>query len=391
MSPETARFISENQNEDILLLALKSDRFPGVDLPLAIRQINGKQKIKYKVPTFFNNNEILYPQQLSLEQSSSESTANYKKGLCEGNVLADLTGGFGVDCCFMSEKFDHVYYVERNIELCEIATHNFNALKKENIQVFHQEVTDFLMNLNEVDWIYIDPARRNENGKKMVLISDCEPDILKLMPILFQKSKNVMIKLSPMIDLSSAIKSVQHLAEIHIISIENECKEVLIILKSNFVNDLIIKTINISNNKKEQLFEFYFDQESSTVISYSTKIEKYLYEPNASIMKSGAFKYIGSQFNINKLQTNSHLYTSSNLENEFPGRIFEVIKVWGNSKSDLKKLSETTRKANISIRNYPNSVEDLRKKLKIKDGGDIYLYASTLSNQKKLIIECRKV
>ncbi len=390
MNEETRKFISEHVDDNIHQLSLQSARFPLVDMPLAIRQINGKQKIKSKIPFFFQQNDILYPVQLSLEQSSSESTAKYKSSLCEGKTLTDLTGGFGIDCYFLAHRFEQVSYIERNAELCEIAEHNFKVLGQKNIDVFNTESELFISEMSPVDWIFIDPARRNESGKKVVFLSDCEPDVSTLSSLLLDKSDKVMIKLSPMLDISAAVRELPDTSEIHIISVDNECKEVLLILTLNAGNNKKIRTINISRNKPDQVFEFYSEDETNTNATYTSSLEKFLYEPNASVMKSGAFKLIGNNFNLSKIHFNTHLYTSPELSLEFPGRIFEVQKVWGSSKLELKELADNTPKANISTRNFPLSVDNLRKKLKIKEGGDVYLFACTLSDERKVIVECRK-
>jgi len=390
MNEETSQFISDNINADVHQLALQSNRFPLVDMSLAMRQINGKQKIKAKVPLFFDNDEILYPLQLSLEQSSSESTARYKSSLCEGNIFVDLTGGFGVDCCFIAAHFTHAIYVERQAELCNLAKHNFNVLNQYNIEVIQAESEKYLKEMNHVDWIFVDPVRRSESGKKVVLLADCEPNVFALSSLLLEKATNVMIKLSPMLDLTAAISQLPNTTEIHVISIENECKEILFILNQNTTINHKIKTINITKSKISQYFEFDIDESKNTSIAYTSTLEKYLYEPNASIMKSGAFKIIADRFGIRKLHTSTHLYTSNKLLLQFPGRIFDVIKTWNNSKSELKELSNQVQKANITTRNYPISVNELRKKLRIKEGGDIYLFACTLANEMKAIIECVK-
>lgn len=390
MNKETRQFIFENSEADVHQLALQTGRFSLVDMALAIRQINGKQKIKNKIPSFFLNNDILFPAQLSLEQSSSESTAKYKSTLCEGKTLTDLTGGFGIDCYFLTSRFQQVSYVERNAELCEIARHNFDVLGRKNIEVFNANSEKFLAEMLPVDWIFIDPTRRNESGKKVVFLSDCEPNVSALSSLLIEKASNVMIKLSPMLDITSAVRELPDISEIHIISVDNECKEVLLIINQNVDNNNKINTINISKNKIDQVFSFNSGEESDSTAAYTSTIGKYLYEPNAAVMKSGAFRLVGNRFALSKLHANTHLYTSHVLTLEFPGRVFEVNKVWGNSKKELKELVITNPKANISTRNYPLSVDELRKKLKIKDGGEIYLFACTLANEQKVIIECLK-
>jgi len=390
MNEETRRFILEHIDDDIHQLALQSGKFPLIDISLAIRQINGKQKVKSKIPSFFRSEDILYPAQLSLEQSSSESTAKYKSTLCEGKSLTDLTGGFGVDCYFLSQRFEQVSYVEQNTELCEIAGHNFKVLGCPNIEIHNTTSEKFLTEMLHSDWIYIDPARRSESGKKTVLLSDCEPDVSALSKLLQQKTSKVMIKLSPMLDITAALRELSDTTEIHVISVDNECKEILLILNSISNENPKIKTINISKNKIYQIFECNSDKESACKIEYSSSVEKYLYEPNSSVMKSGLFKSVGSSFSLSKLHVNTHLYTSLEHKTDFPGRVFEVVKIWGNTKQELKELVLKIPKANISVRNFPLTVEEIRKKIKIKDGGEIYLFACTLADGKKAIIECRK-
>ena len=391
MNRETSQFIYENCDANVHELSLKSARFPLVDMSLAIRQINGKQKIKTKIPLFYNNNDLLYPVQLSLEQSSSESTAKYKSNLCEGNTLVDLTGGFGVDCYFLAERFRQVAYVERHADLCSLAEHNFSVLGRNNIEVFQADAEKYLATMEPVDWIFIDPARRSDTGKKVVFLSDCEPDVSALSSLLLQKATRVMMKLSPMMDITAALKELPTTAVVHIISVDNECKEVLLILQQSKPEKISIKTVNIAKNNENRLFEYDLNEESTARVNLTSDIKTYLYEPNASVMKSGGFKTVCNRFNLYKIHINTHLYTSSELSLQFPGRVFEVVKVWNNSKPELKELLQHVPKANITTRNYPIGTDELRQKLKIKEGGDSYLFACTLENDKKVIIECRKI
>jgi hypothetical protein len=291
----------------------------------------------------------------------------------------------------MSQRFKQVTYVERNEELCDLAVHNFKALGKDYIKVIHSDTEKYLLETDHADWIFIDPARRSSGGKKVVLLSDCEPNVAALSPLLLDKATHVMIKLSPMMDITAAIRELPATSGIHIISVENECKEVLLILDQTGGENIKVKTINFGVNKKNQEFEFNIRDESKAETSFSSEPGKYLYEPNAAVMKSGAFKLIGEKFSLKKLHINTHLYTSNKLSVEFPGRIFEVRKQWENSKKELKELVTMIPKANITTRNYPESVVELRKRLKIKDGGDIYLFACTLHNEQKSIIECNKI
>lgn len=390
MNAETAHFITENRDKDIHQLSLQRNINPQVNLAFALRQIAGKQKVKHKIPTIYNTDDILYPAKLPLEQSSSEITALYKSTLCEGNTLADLTGGFGVDTFFLSSNFQHVTYIERQTELCELAEHNFKALGHNNITIVNAQSEDYLQTMQVVDWIYIDPARRSSVGKKVVLLSDCEPNVAETSTTLLDKATKVMIKLSPMMDISAALKELPNCTEIHILAVENECKELLLILDKSESKNCSIKTVNFAKNDKMQSFNFSLEDENSALPVYTQELKKYLYEPNAALMKSGAFKVISTNYSLYKLHTSTHLYTSNELILQFPGRTFEVLKWWGNSKQDLRDLTTSHPKANITVRNYPLSVEELRKKLKIKDGGDVYLFATTLANNSKVIIECTK-
>jgi len=391
MNEETRQFISEHEQDNIHVLSLKSSLYKNIDMEFAIRQIVGKQKIRSKVPRFYNTGDILYPKQLSLEQSSSEATAQYKASLCEGNMLVDLTGGFGVDCCFMAKNFKQAVYVERQEELCELAKHNFKVLGENHIEVIHTETLNYLTVMNHVDWVFIDPARRSTAGKKVVFLSDCEPDVTTIISQILEKSDHVMIKLSPMMDVTAALRELPQTTRIHIVAVENECKEILLILSHSLEKSIHIHTINFGKNDQNQAFEFIQEEEANVSTSFTSEVGKYLYEPNAAIMKSGAFKLVGHQFGLHKLHINTHLYSSNELSADFPGRIFEVQRVWGNSKKELKNISQVLSKANLTTRNFPLTVDDLRKKLKIKDGGDSYLFACTLVDEKKVIIKCRKV
>lgn len=390
MDSKTKEFINKHLNDDIHTLSLRYKNDRTIDLELALRQIVGKNKAKYKIPSFYLNDEILYPAQLSLEQSSSESTAKYKSTLCEGVKLVDLTGGFGIDCYYISKNFKEAVYVERQIVLCEYASNNFKVLGGLNIEIVNDTSESYLEKITAVDLIYIDPARRNSNGKKVVSLNECEPDISILAPALMQKAKKVMVKLSPMFDINLALNELPNTNEVHIISVENECKELVLILSETKSDKIPLKMINLTKNNSFQFFESEIRNELFTECEYASEILLYLYEPNSSIMKAGAFKFIAKAFNLKKLHVNTHLYTSNELIVDFPGRVFSVISVTDSSKIELKKLFTTTPKANINVRNYPLTVEEFRKKTKITDGGTDYIFACKLNNDKNSIIKCVK-
>ena len=400
MNKQTKDFIQEHLNDDVIQLGLQAKRYPDVDMLLAIRQISGRQKCRNKVPIFYENTELLFPAKLSVEQASSEITAKYKAGLFSGKTFADLTGGFGVDFYLMSQHFTHGIYVERDETLCSIAVHNFKQLKIENFDIKHQTAEDFLDSMPEVDLIYIDPHRRNSSGKKTVLITDCEPDVSLLVSQLLKKSPQVLIKLSPMLDIHQAIAVLPQTTEVHVIAVENECKEVLFILDSikldidisaEDIRNVLIKTANFQKNNCIQSFDFQLNEELISESEFTTSPLQFLYEPNAAIMKSGAFKSVATRFGLKKMHPNTHLYTDEALKNDFPGRIFEIEAVFGNSKADLRLLKQTYPKANIATRNYPLTVDAFRKKSGIKDGGDHYLFAMKTYLGNFSIVACKKI
>lgn len=391
LSEKTKAFIRSHKQDNPKTLALQASKYPEVDMHEAITQINGIQIASVKIPSWAQQDNILYPKHLSMEQCSSEITAKYKSTLINGNSLTDLTGGFGVDCAFMATKFNEADYVERQEMLCEIAKHNFNALGLNQIRVHNAEATDYLPTMKQVDWIFIDPARRDGHGGKTIAISDCEPNVEELEELLTEKGQQVMVKLSPMLDISLASSTLHYISQIHIISVSNDCKELLLILdkKANHT-EVPIYCINLTNNGIQQ-FAFSRDEEQQAICKYTDELGHYLYEPNASIMKAGAYKCIANRYDLMKLNPNSHLYTSSELIADFPGRIFEIKKQCTFNKKELKEMLGGIKKANLTIRNFPSTVADLRKRIKLNEGGDDYLFATTLNNDKKVLILCSKI
>ena len=387
MDTLTQQFIIANLLEDVRLLALKSAP-KGVDLPKALEQILARQLLLKKVPTWAKNKQLEFPPHLSIEQCSSEETARYKASLLSGKTLVDLTGGMGVDCYFMSQTFEHTFYVEQMPNLVELAEHNFKILNS-NIIVNQGDSELFLDDMNPVDAIFIDPARRDMNGRKTVSIHDCTPDIAQLQTILLIKAKQVLIKLSPMLDIALALKELKQVKAVYVIAVGNECKELLFLLERDYVDETMIYSINLPHDKVP--LSYHLSEEKVLKINYSSTILAYLYEPNAAILKAGAFKTITTEYAIEKLQINSHLYTSNQLIKGFPGRTFKVQK-WApfNNKISKTLLAGITN-ANITTRNFPLSVSDLRKKLKLKDGGDIYIFATTLVDNQKVLAVCQKV
>lgn len=392
LSTELICFCKRHENEDVYALSLQAKSFPEIDMELAIRQIKGRQIVKHKLPSWYENERLLYPIHLSLEQASSEKTAIYKQRLCkEGNYMLDLTGGLGVDISFLSRLFKKAIYVEMQDDLSQIAQHNFKQLGLENIKVVHDDAYHYLKEVDQsFDFIYIDPARRDGHGKKTFLIEDCFPNIIELQDQLRDLSDTLMVKLSPMLDISLALSKLRSVSSVHIISVDNEVKELLFIISKKNVDEIKLCCVNIQKSNYDE-FIYSIREEVNSHIKYADELKTYLYEPNVSIMKGGPYKLISERFNIEKLHPNSHLYTSDILINSFPGRIFRVNKVSSLSKPDIKKNLDGINKINITVRNFPMSVDDLRKKLKIADGGNQYLFATTLSDNQKRLLICEKL
>ena len=390
LSPETLRFIEENSRADVRSLALQAKKYPQVDMAMAVVQIAGRQIAEVKVPTWYRIEGLFYPKHLSMEQCSSEATAIYKAGLMKGETFADLTGGFGIDCSFLSRKFKQADYVERQAELCELAKHNFPLLGL-SVGVHNEDGVEYLKQMQPVDCLFLDPARRDGHGGKTVAISDCEPDVSALEDLLVEKAKKVMVKLSPMLDLSLALKTLKYVREIHIVSVNNECKELLLILQKSSVSSEVAIHCGHIVNAQHQHYTFTQEQEHTSDCPLATEVGAYLYEPNASILKAGAYRSLTQTYGVKKLHASSHLYTSSCFIEDFPGRRFQVEAVSGFGKKELKDFLQGLEKANLTIRNFPSSVAELRKRLKLKEGGEDYLFATTLADESKVLIKCKKV
>ena len=395
INEQTKAFIEIHRKEDVNDLALKTKKTEGLDLPFALSQIEGWQKAVKKIPSWAVNDNILYPPHLSMEQCSSQLTALNKQSIMkdmEGakDSFADLTGGFGIDCCFIGQIFRQCHYVERQEILCNLARHNFNALELKSIEVHQDDAQDFLQQSIHFDWIYMDPARRDSHGGKMTALEDCVPNVLELKELLLAKADYVMLKLSPMLDIKQALTALgTSVKEVHVVSVDNECKELLFVLHG-LTNETSIKihTINLSSNSKEpQLFTFTSDDEKLPC-TYAERFKTYLYEPNASVLKAGAFKSIARLYKLEKLHPSSHLYTSDQLEEAFPGRIFHIQGYTLFNMKSLILFLKDIRQANLTVRNFPQSVAELRKKLKLNEGGDTYLFATTLLHEEKVLIHC---
>lgn len=382
LTTEVQDFI-RNFTGDITDLAFKGSPFPEISTKELITQISGRNRVEKKLPEWFDTAGIVYPPQLNLEQTSSHQTAKYKASLISGKSLADITGGFGVDSFYFSESFEEIHHFELNHELSEIAKHNFKILKKSNIHCLN---TNGIEGIKEkfFDVIYADPSRRDASKGKVFYLEDCEPNIPEHLDLLLSHCDKLVIKTSPMLDISIGINELRFVSEIHIVAVKNDVKELLWIVDKNETGDTRINTINFETNGKQQ---FSFKRDQGAHPSYSQP-QKFLYEPNSAIFKSGAFNLISEIFEINKLHPNTHLYTSTDLI-DFPGRRFEILKQIPYKKPEMRKLGIS--KANIAIRNFPESVENLRKKWKISSGGDIYLFFVTNFDDKKEVLVCKKI
>jgi hypothetical protein len=311
--------------------------------------------------------------------------------LLSGNTFVDLTGGFGVDFAFISSKFKEAYYVEKQKGLCEIAAHNFHVLGLSSARIVSADAIEYLKKMPPVDVIFIDPGRRPTSGKKVFSIEESKPNLLKIQDLLLEKAGSVLVKLSPMLDISLALKLLKNVAEIHVVSLENECKELLFLLKKHFRSEVLITCVNLCKKNNQPEISFFQSQERAKQISYTSEIESYLYEPNTSLLKAGFYKSLTDLYPIHKFHTDSHLYTSSKFIPDFPGRVFETEAYSSLNKKEVKTILSEIDKASIAVRNFPLSVAELRKRLKIKDGGDTYIFATTLANAKHVLIKSKKM
>ena len=412
MNEKTWKFICEHADEDVRKVALQGTKDPEVDLQMALQQIAGRQTARKKLPSWAAEEGIIYPPHLNMEQCSSEQTARYKAKIVNSKwpnckSFVDLTGGFGIDFYWMSQGFHERCYVEQNETLCEIAENNFRVLGL-SCSVCCGSAATFLSQMPHANLIYMDPARRNEHGGRTYGIGDCTPNVLELMPQLLEKADCVMLKLSPMLDWRKAVDDIEQqkasVNEVHIVSVDNECKELLLVLSKELTDGLRLVCVN-----GDSIFEFVpkvglncslpgnelfprWDYSSDYDLSDSPL---YLYEPNASIMKAGCFAEVEERFKVQQIAVNSHLFLSPVEIGDFPGRKFQILAISSMNKQEIKKkFSENLvpmESANIAVRNFPMSVDQLRKKLKLKDGGDTYIFATTWASGEHKLLICRKI
>ena len=386
LQPEIQDFINKNLNEDSTKLALKKNPFPEVNYSVLINQIIAKKKAKDKLPTWFLSENIIYPEKISIEQTSSEITANYKASLVSGEKLIDCTGGFGIDDYYFSKHFKSVIHCELNSDLSKIVNHNFKNLKATNIECYQGDSTEILNQLNQkFDCIYIDPSRRNDAKGKVFMLADCLPNVVALQDFYFQFTDIILIKTAPILDLHAGLLELKNVSEIHIVAVENEVKELLWKIVKNFNESPEFFAINL---EKEKQTITKIESTKSYFVSYSLP-KKYLYEPNASLMKSGRFEAVSELFAVGKLHQHSHLYTSDELI-DFPGRKFQIDLIVPFQKKEITQHLHG-KKMNVSTRNFPIKPEELKKKYKILDGGTIFAFFTTNLKNEKIIVLCTKI
>ena len=354
-------------------------------LKLVVNQAIFNQTLAHKIPEWQNKN-LLAPAKISLEQCSSQITAEYKAQKIVGELGIDLTGGLGVDSYFFSKKFKQFVHNEINQSLSKLVAVNFEKLDIQNVKFKNQKAEEFEFS-SQADFIYLDPARRDSANRKMVSLKDCHPNLLEIKDKLLQNAEMVMVKYSPMLDIKDTIALLQHVKEVIILAEKNEVKELVFVLTNQLCEDPTISCVNLGSLQSE--FSFKYADENTIHLQFKEP-RAYLYEPNASIMKAGGFKSIAANFGIDKIAANSHLYSSETLKIDFPGRIFEIENVIDYDKKLLNKII-ITKKANVSTRNFPFSPDEIKKQLGLKDGGDKYLFFTENHNKKKIVLICTKI
>ena len=433
MNQATIDFIRQHQEDDVRLLAFLGSKYPEVDMPFALDQIRGRKMARTKLPRWAGIEDIIYPPHISMEQCSSETTAMYKaelaarllniqsrktpnpeneenskickfptesavgskfaknEGTCDFHEeidFVDLTGGFGVDFSYIAARLGvKAMYVERQAHLCEAAKENFERLGVENAEVKNGDGVEVLHSLSHHSLLFIDPARRDDAGNKVVSLQNCTPDVTQLQDEMLEKADFIIIKLSPMLDWHRAVSELKHVREVHIVSTGNECKELLLVLSSKSEENASLKVYCVNDN---QVMSYPEDDDSVVSIASDASSIAYLYEPNASLMKAGCFGVISSQYGAKMLAKNSHLFVSQEPISDFPGRSFRIKAVSSFNKKELKRHLSGITKANIATRNFPLSVAELRKRLKLKDGGETYIFATTLSDESHVLVITEK-
>lgn len=387
LTPEVQGFISQKSEEPLTKTAFQKNPFPHLDWTFLLQQIEGKQKVAQKLPFWQNVEYLLFPPKIHIEQTSSEQTSLYKSEIIAANSLIDLTGGFGVDAYFFAQKVKTVCHCEMNTSLSKLVDNNYKTLGINNIECVQGDGLEILVSKKTTwDWIYLDPSRRSDVKGKVFLLSDCQPNVVELQEKYLEFSDKILIKTAPILDLTAGIEQLKFIKKIHIVAVANEVKELLWEIHSGYDGEITIETIDINPNKKNR-FNFIWKGNYEPINLALPK--KYLYEPNAALMKSNGFEAIAAFYQLEKLHLHSHLFTSDTLK-DFCGRVFEINEIIPYQKSALKKHLEG-KKAHITIRNFPETVENIRKKWKIKEGGDLYCFCTTDIMNHKIVLICNKI
>lgn len=396
MNDHTIRFVKEHREEDVRTLALQARRDGDIDLPWALDQIQGWQTARRKLPSWAAIDGIIYPPHLSMEQCSSEATARYKCQIVDSlpagshETLIDLTGGFGVDFSYLATRAKRAVYVERQEHLCEVARHNFALLGLDHTDVINAQAEDTLRDLHTdpaTTIIYLDPARRDSNSARTYAIADCVPNVLELQDVLLERANHILIKLSPMLDWHKAVSDLGgHVAEVHIVSAGNECKELLMLLSTGHNGGPTIHCIN-----DDQSLTFSPSRDAQPLLIADADHAACLYEPNASVMKAGCFEVLTRRYPVKALAADSHLFVSDDVIRDFPGRGFAIDAVTTMNKKELSRSLAGVTRANVATRNFPMTAQQLRQRLGLKDGGDCYIFGTTTAAGQRMLYICHKL
>ena len=393
MTREFIDFVNAHKDEDTARLLLSAGRYPSIDMPATVQQIEGLRAAREKWPSLLQYEEFLYPPRLNREQASSETTARYKAQLiaaiAQQPTIADLTGGMGVDSMAFASVAARVDYVERDPQLCSLMEHNCRVTGLQNVGVSCADSLEWLAKSQQkVDILFVDPARRSASGRKVSAFEDCEPDILQHLPLLRSLSGLLLVKASPMIDIDLACRQLGHVSDVHVVAVRGECKEVLFLCRAE-ADSHRIHCVNLKGDNAVRDFAFSREEELSALPSFCTSTGRYLYEPDAALMKGGPYNLICQWFGLEKLGRNTHLYTADRLVADFPGRVFEVLSGLKAGRKDIA-AAVSEGKAHVVIRNYPVAAADLQRQLGLKEGGDLFVLATTLGSSRKLFL-CRQV
>lgn len=391
-TPELRDFIHEHINDDTAELLLAARKYPDIDVPFVVEQIEARRRLKGKLPEWYENKDIIMGGRVPAEQCSSEQTARYKQSIVKGESLCDMTGGMGVDFWYMSEGMERAIYTERNEELCSIAKHNFQVLQTLRSEYVIRCGDGRELPIPSVDIIYLDPARRAGDGSRVYAMEDCEPNIVEWQDELLKHAKMVLVKLSPMVDLTDVLRKLKGVKELHIVGVKNECKEVLV--KAHALDDsacagcVEVHCVDfLTSGKIEYVFSLLGGMEISLT---DGGVKRHLYEPDVTLMKAGAFGSLCARYPVWQLDVDTHLMTSDEWIPEFPGRVFEVEEMIPFSSKVLKRLKKEIPQANIAVRNFVMTADELRKKTGIKDGGDVYLFGAKVKDMGQMLLICRK-